>query len=101
MICLRGLCATAAAAAVDMVLCVSTARSSSRHPTGAVARVDWLMDARARADINTTITVSARACMSLHTLLALAMLLMRDARLPQDAGGTWRDLIIGCAVLEA
>lgn len=31
-----------------MVLCVSTARSSSRHPTGAVARVDWLMDVRAR-----------------------------------------------------
>ena len=56
----------------------------------------------ARADINTTIiTVSARARMSLHTLLALAMLLMRDARLPQNAGGTWRDFIIGCAVLDA
>ena len=63
VICLRGLCvALAATAAVDVVLSlpcntdifmgVSTERSSSRHPTGAVARVDWIMDVRRRADVN-------------------------------------------------
>ena len=64
MICLRGLCVALAttAAAVDVVLSlpcytdilmgVSTERSSSRHPTGAVARVDWIMDVRRRADVN-------------------------------------------------
>lgn len=65
--------------------------------------VQWLgwtgpwMRVRARADINTTITVSARACIN----MALLRLSDVDARRRQATGGTRRDLIIGCAVLAA
>jgi hypothetical protein len=52
---------------------------------------------RARADINTTITASARACINMPCF-ALAML-MREG--DKATGGTRRDLIIGCAVLAA
>ncbi|KAM0702970.1 hypothetical protein Q7P35_010402 [Cladosporium inversicolor] len=92
----RSVCA-AAAAAVDMVLCVSTARSSSRHPTGAVARVDWrdwLMDARARGHQHNNNGV----CACVRVTAYPARLSDVDARLPQDAGGTWRDLTIGSGV---
>lgn len=84
---------------------VSTERSSSRHPTGAVARVDWIMDVRRRADVNINNNNNGcLRCACVHTAASPARLSDVDARLrrlPQDAGGTRRDLIIGCAMLDA